>query len=94
MTLALTLPTHPTGFSPVSSSNSAIFAEFADEGDREPAAYSPYEGSCELQNARAEMIPALEVRDQFLFPVSLIHKSIGRSFTFEPVSTFLRWCCK
>jgi hypothetical protein len=58
MTLALTSPTHPTGLSPVSSSKSAIFAEFAEEGDREPAAYSLCEGSCEGQNATAEMIPA------------------------------------
>ena len=95
MTLALTSPTHPTGFSPVSSSNSTIFAELADEGEREPAAYSPYEESCELQNARAEMIPALGVHDQFPFSVvSLISKSIGKSFTFEPVSTFLRWRCQ
>jgi hypothetical protein len=94
MTLALTSPTHPTGFSPVSSSNSAIFAEFADEGEREPAAYSPCEGSCELPNARVEMIPALGVRDQFPFPVSLIQKSIGKPFTFEPISTFLRWRCE
>jgi hypothetical protein len=35
-----------------------MFAEFAEEGEREPAAYSLYEGSCEGQNARAEMIPA------------------------------------
>jgi hypothetical protein len=95
MTLALTSPTHPTGFSPVPSSNSATFAEFADEGEREPAAYSPYEGSCEVQNARAEMIPVLGVRDQFPFSVaSLIHESIGKPFTFEPVSTFLGWCCQ
>ena len=59
MTLALTSPTHPTGLSPVSSSNSAMFEEFVEEGEREPAAYSLYDGSCELQKARAEMIPAL-----------------------------------
>jgi hypothetical protein len=58
MTLALISPTHPTGFSPVSSSKSAMFAEFAEEGEREPAAYNPFEGSCDGQNARAEMIPA------------------------------------
>jgi hypothetical protein len=46
------------GFSPVSSSKSAIFAEFAEDGEREPAAYSPFEGSCDEQNARAETIPA------------------------------------
>ena len=57
MTLALVSPTHPTGFSPVSSSKSAMFAELAEEGEREPAAYSRYEGSYEGQNARAEMIP-------------------------------------
>jgi len=57
MTLALISPTHPTGFSPVSSSKSAMFAEFPEEGEREPAAYSRYEGSYEGQNARAEMIP-------------------------------------
>jgi hypothetical protein len=58
MTLALiSVPTHPTGFSPVSSSKSAMFAAFGEEGEREPAAYSRYEGSYEGQNARAEMIP-------------------------------------
>jgi len=36
-----------------------MFEEFVEEGEREPAAYSLYDGSCELQNARAEMIPAL-----------------------------------
>ena len=58
MTLALMSPTHPTGFSPVSSSKSAMFAEAVEEGERDPAAYSRYEGSYEGQNARAEMIPA------------------------------------
>ena len=58
VTLALILPTHPTGFSPVSSSKSAMFAELAEEGEREPAAYSRYEGSYDGQNAKAEMIPA------------------------------------
>jgi hypothetical protein len=57
VTPALMLPTHPTGFSPVSSSKSAMFAEFLEEGEREPAAYSRYEGSYEGQNARAEIIP-------------------------------------
>ena len=78
MTLALTSPTHTTGFSPVFSSNSAIFAEFADEGEREPAAYSPYEGSCELQNASAEMIPALRVRDRFPFFCRVTDSQIHR----------------
>jgi hypothetical protein len=58
MTLALTSPTHPTGFSPVSSSKIAMFGEFAEEGEREPAAYRRYEGSYDGQNASAEMIPA------------------------------------
>lgn len=57
MTPALTSPTHPTGFSPVSSSKSAMFAELAEGSESEPAAYSRYEGSYEGQNARAEMIP-------------------------------------
>ena len=35
-----------------------MFAEFAEEGESEPAAYNPFEGSCDGQNARAEMIPA------------------------------------
>ena len=72
ITLALTSPTHPTGFPPVSSSKSAIFAEFAEEGEREPAAYSPFEGSCDGQNARAEMIPS-GVRDHLSNPVSDSH---------------------
>jgi len=58
MTLALTWPTHPTGFSPVSSSKGAIFAELADDGEREPAAYSRYEGPYKGQNPRAETVPA------------------------------------
>jgi len=58
MTLALISPTHPTGFAPVSSSKSAMLAELAEDGEREPAAYSRYEGSYEGQNARAETIPA------------------------------------
>ena len=65
MTLALISPTHPTGFSPVSSSKSAMFAELAEEGEREPAAYSRYDGSHDGQNARAEMIPARRIRNQF-----------------------------
>jgi hypothetical protein len=65
MTLALISPTHPTGFSPVSSSKSAMFVELAEEGEREPAAYSLYEGSYDGQNARAEMIPAWRIRNQF-----------------------------
>lgn len=79
MTLALTSPTHPTGFSPVCSSNSAIFVEFVDEGVSEPAAYSPCEGSCELQNARAEMIPALGfvISSHFLLcHASQIHRQV------------------
>jgi len=40
-----------------------MFAELAEEGEREPAAYSRYEGSYDGQNARAEMIPAWRIRN-------------------------------
>jgi len=56
MALALTSPTHRTGFSPVTSSKDAMFAELAEDGEREPTAYSRCgcEESYEGQNERAE----------------------------------------
>ena len=45
VTLALMLPTHPTGLPPVSSSKSAMFEELPEEGERDPAANSRYDGS-------------------------------------------------
>ncbi len=68
VTLAFMLPIHPTGLPPVSSSKSAMFEEFPDEGERDPAANSRHDGSYTGQNARAEIIPAqhnkFEVRSQ------------------------------
>lgn len=62
VTLALMLPTHPTGFPPVSSSKSAMFEELFEEGERDPAANSLHDGSYTGQNARAEIIPARQIQ--------------------------------
>src|SRR6266702_3896203 len=62
MMLALMLPTHPMGLPPVSSSKSAMFEELPEEGERDPAANSRYDGSYTGQNARAEIIPAQQIQ--------------------------------
>jgi hypothetical protein len=65
-----------------------MFAEFLEEGEKEPAAYSRYEGSYEEQNARAEIIPVWQFKGLlFVGPRMAL-------LTFEPVSTFLGWRCR
>jgi hypothetical protein len=65
-----------------------MFAELPEECEREPAAYSRYEGSYEGQNARAEMIPVSKFMDQSA--ESAVRGFMVTLYTFEPVSTFLR----